>query len=129
MSLLLSCCHGEAEQAHRTEAGRFAHAVDSLRKAPNDDKAPYLAALERMPCSVPDVCQLKRACVDAYQRQLRGLAAVRVARRLLDADGGPAQAASAAAGLASAPKVLSDARQRARHCADLEGAVARHYGL
>ncbi len=127
--MLLAACHGEAEQAHRTEAGRVAHAVESLRNAPNAKKAPYLASLERTPCSVPDVCELKRACVGAYQRQLAALAGVQAVRHALAADAAPALAASAAGQLDSAQKDLGAARHDTEHCADLQGAVTRRYGL
>lgn len=127
--VLLSACHGEAEQAHRTEAGRIAHAVENLRNAPNARKAPYLTSLERMPCSVPDVCELKRTCVDAYQRQLSVLASVQAVRHELKHDAAPAAAASAAGVLDSAQKALLDARRRTEHCADLQGTVSRRYGL
>lgn len=126
-ALLLVACHGEAEQAHRTEAGRITHAVENLRNAPNAKKAPYLTSLERTPCSVPDLCALKRACVDAYRRQLDALGAVRAVKKALQTDGGPALAHSAAVRLGSAQKQLADANRRAHHCADLQGAVERRY--
>lgn len=126
---LLTACHGEAEQAHRTEAGRVAHAVDNLRNASNAKKGPFLTSLERMPCSVPDVCELKRTCVDAYQRQLKALAGVRAVRRSLARDAAPGAAASAAGVLDSAQKELVDAKHRTEHCADLQGTVTRRYGL
>lgn len=125
--LLIAGCHGEAEQARRTEAGRISHAVDNLRNVSNDTKAPYLAALERMSCSAPDLCELKRACVDAYRHQIHALSATHAVRRELQGDSGPGVAPSAAASLVSAQQELEKAERQAHHCADLQGAVERRY--
>ena len=122
-------CHGEAEQAQRAEAARIAHAVDALRDAPNAAKAPRLKALEQMPCSVPDVCELQRVCVDAYRRQVHALDGVSAVRDELAGDAGPQAAASAAALLGASRKELSAAHTGARHCADLQGSAVRKYKL
>jgi hypothetical protein len=127
--LLGAGCDGEQEQARRAEAGRIAHAIAALREAPNEAKAPRVAALEREACSVQELCELKRSCVDAYRLLNQGLEASRVARRALDADAGAAAAQRVAELVRVTERDLGRARELTGRCSELEAEATRRYGL
>lgn len=98
-------------------------AVRALRDADNDAKAPRLAALRSMPCSAPDVCELKNECVAAYELYLAGLDAVRAVKKSLDSDAGADEAKKAGELLESAQKDVEGGRKKAERCTLLEGRV------
>jgi hypothetical protein len=121
-------CKGEREQAERAEAGRITHAIGALREADNDAKPPRIAALDREPCTSQELCELKRACVEAYRLHVRGLEAARAASRALDSDA-ETQAEQIARLIAASERDLVRARELVQRCSDLESAAARRFGL
>ena len=124
-------CQTEREQARKSEAAALVRAIDELRDAPNSGKRPRLLELERVACSDPDLCALKRACTLAYRRHLRALESARSLRHALKGDaGGLIDASTPTAELVSqAQHDLQRARRLARRCTELEGEVLRRYGL
>jgi hypothetical protein len=129
---LSSCaagCKGEREQAERAEAGRIAHAIAALREADNDAKPPRIAALDREECTSQEICELKRACVEAYRLHVRGLEASRVASRALDSDAGSQSGQRIAELVSASERDLVRARELVQRCSDLESAAARRFGL
>lgn len=78
---LVACDHDA-----RQEAAQLVEAVDRFRKADNPGKPATLATLRAVPCSAPDVCRARDACLasaEATSKALRlkseveqGLAAV-----------------------------------------------------
>jgi hypothetical protein len=127
--LLTFACDGEQQQAARAEAGRIRHAVAALREAPNDAKPPRIAALDREQCSVPELCELKRSCVEAYRVFASGMEGSRVAGRALDADAGAEAAQRIAELVRVSERDLGRARELTRRCSELEAEVARRHGL
>ena len=121
-------CHGEGDQAARSEAGALARGVQVLRDAPNDAKRPFLSALEALPCSAADRCDLKKGCDAAYSLQVQAwdaIAAVRAATR----DSTAVVPPEAALLLSRSSADLARASALAKECADLEGAARRRYAL
>lgn len=120
-------CHTEADTARRADVARVAHAADVLRNAPNDAKEPLVLELAHTRCRSQDACRLKRACLAAYQRELKALEGVAAVRHALAADGGRAQAERAGSLLALSERELEQAHRLSRRCADLEGKLERRY--
>lgn len=125
----LACagCRRESAEARKGEAAGVARAVEALRQAPNAEKPPFLKALKAVPCTADDVCELQKACVDAYaleQSALEAVSAVRSRTRTADALNSDAVDL-----LANAERDLGRSRELTKTCADLEGAARRQYGL
>ena len=62
------------ESADRAEAQRVVAAVDRFRQAQNPDKPAAADALRAVPCSAPDVCRTRDACLataDTWGRAIR----------------------------------------------------------
>jgi hypothetical protein len=114
--LAILCCD-QSGSAKRAEVRSVATAIDRLRQAANPDKAPKLVELSKLPCSVPDVCQLRDLCVRAYEQQVEALdriAAVKAGR-----EGG---------GVSAIEQQLESARKLAHECLEFELVVGRRYG-
>lgn len=126
-ALVSSCEKTERQMERRREAERVVYAVETLRSAPNDAKPPQLKALENAGCNEPDVCELKRACVDAYQVHLRALSGARAARHAIEQDAGKDKLAADLLGQSA--RLLEQATQKTKRCADLEGEIVRKYKL
>ena len=92
-------------------------AIDRLRDAPNPEKAPKLAELQKVPCSLADVCQLRDRCVGAYQMQVEALAQIAGAKNGLDGEL-----------VAALEQKLEAARKLSHECLEFELVVGRRYG-
>jgi len=55
----------------KAEASSLVRIVDDLRSAPNDAKRAPLDRLRAAPCTAPDVCAVRDACVDAFSHHVR----------------------------------------------------------
>ena len=64
----LASCDGAKD-----EARALAKAVDAFRKAPNDKKPELADALEKVPCTDPDVCTVKDACTKSAVPTAKGI--------------------------------------------------------
>jgi len=119
-------CRSSEARGLEAEVAGLAHAIDSLRNAPNAGKAALLEALEKTACERPEACRLKESCVAAYQRHRAGLEASERARALLaDKDGGTGAVISAAGELNRAEMELENARTMTDRCSADEGALLR----
>jgi hypothetical protein len=117
----------EKDQDARSEAGRVAHQVKTLRDADNAQKAVLLKALDGTPCTVKDVCAVKTTCSEAYALQETALAALSAVRHSIQGIApGMEQQKSL---LAQAEAALGRAKDLAAKCADAEAALRRHYKL
>jgi hypothetical protein len=127
--VLASACDGGVGAEARAEAERAVVAVRALREADNADKPARLAALRALSSTRPDVGELLRECVGAYELYTRGLDAVRAVKKSLAADGGQSDAKRAGELLASAERDVAAGKQKATRCAELEGKVVAAYRL
>jgi hypothetical protein len=109
-------CDGSAS-AKRAEVRSISFAIDRLRQAPNPEKAPKLEALSKLPCSLPDTCQLRDHCVGAYQLQVEAVTQIAVAKEGLDGDA-----------VTAIEKKLEGARKLAHECLEFELVVGRRFG-
>ena len=57
----------------KTEASAVVGAIDRYRAAENAEKTSFYEALARVPCSDPDACSAKAACVKVAEPTARGL--------------------------------------------------------
>lgn len=69
-------CNKRPSQDAVAEAAGLSHGIDTLRQAPNPQKAEQLGLLRQMPCSEPDLCELKRECERAYAKHVAALGRV-----------------------------------------------------
>jgi hypothetical protein len=127
-ALAFVACHGEADEAHRAEAGRVARAVQSLRDAPNDEKRARLVALRQQPCTVEDVCALRDTCVTAYSLEVEALDSIAAVRRATREPSAPVPPGAGEL-LARAETEMHRAEGLTKSCADLEGAARRTHRL
>jgi hypothetical protein len=114
--LVLVCCD-QSGSAKRAEVRSVSNAIDRLREAANPDKAPKLTELSKLPCSVPDVCQLRDLCVRAYQQQVEALDRIAAAK-----------AGSGDGDVSAIEQKLESARKLAHECLEFELVVGRRYG-
>jgi hypothetical protein len=98
-----------------------------VRSAPNDAKPPLLKALGNAECTLDDVCELKKLCVEAYEVHLRALSGTRAARHAVESDAGSNK--KAAELLGQSARWLEEAADKTRRCADLEAEIIRKYKL
>lgn len=120
-----ACRSAEARRIE-VETAALGRAIDRVRQAPNQEKAPILTQLEEHACQAPEVCELKALCVHAYQVHLRALAAADRARQLLGTKGGGTLASiQAAQELAQAERDLKIAGELAERCAEEQGNLSR----
>jgi hypothetical protein len=128
---LCASCAGEEEQELRREAARVSRAVDVLRASPNAQKPPRLAALQATACQAPDVCEMKQACIVAYQHHLAAIAGTRAAAHAANTeDALTPDAARAAAELTERSEAeLEKGKDLNRKCLALQGGLRRKYRL
>jgi hypothetical protein len=123
-------CRGEQEQAIRAEGGRVSRAIDVLRNAENMNKPPWLKALRSIPCSVPEVCAMQRACVNAYEHHLNSLESARQVRRKLKPDAGSRpETETMNRDLEGARQELERGRQLMARCLATQGDTKRRLGI
>lgn len=120
-------CRGQAESEARVEAERVVLAVRALRDAEAPDKSPRLAALRQTACTLPDVCELRRECTEAYELYVAGLDGVRAVKKSLSGDASAPDGEQAVRLLDEAERKVKRGRERAERCASLEGQVAGRY--
>ncbi len=119
-------CRSQAKRALEVEAARLGQAIDALRAAPNEAKAPLLRALEATPCSSAPACELKNVCSTAYARHVSAVEASNRAAALLKQPGDDTAATLDAAGeLARAELDLASARELTERCAAAQGELRR----
>jgi hypothetical protein len=124
-ALALCGCRSQEARALEAEAARLGRAIDALRDAPNEAKAPLLRALEAEACDNSDTCGLKALCSRAYSRHVEGLDKSARVKSLLAADAGTEQAQAAAALLKEAESALAEAAQLTEECAAKQGELRR----
>lgn len=121
----VAACGKRPSQDAVAEAAALSHGIDALRQAPNPDKAERLAALRQMPCSEPDLCELKRECERAYTKHVVALA--RVERVNLDIEKGEEEGLEDE--LDGARATLIEAEAETQGCVGLQAAAKTSYGL
>jgi hypothetical protein len=119
--LLFALGCGPSDEAKRAEVASVTVAIDRLRDAPNPNKSQFLQNLASTPCSIEDVCALKKVCADAYAEQVTALAAI---SQLKTAD---ATGPDAGARLAAIQTQLTDARDAAKACVEQEARLIDRY--
>lgn len=120
---LAGCRKDEAQARARSEAAAVSRAVDALRAADNDKKPVFLQALRDVPCTEPDVCAVRSACLAAYELHVRALARLGDARRLVDAGA----LAGVAAELDAAQDELARAKTLTDDCTTQQGELVRRH--
>lgn len=118
-------CRSQAKRALEVEAARLGQAIDALRAAPNEAKAPLLRALEAEACEHPESCGLKALCSRAYARHVEGLDQSARVKELLAPGATTEQAQAAAALLKEAEAALRDAAKLTEDCAAKQGELRR----
>jgi hypothetical protein len=108
--------------ALREEAAAVVRTVEDLRQASNQDKAGRLQALDRAPCTQPDICALKGRCAEAYRSLLGAMSATAAVQSAFDSP-------NAALQLAQAEQDLSDAKRKMLGCATAQDQLSRRYRL
>lgn len=71
--LLLLVALASACSTTRQEARSVIEAVDRFRKAENPQKPELADALAKVPCSEPEVCEARDACIKSASATARGL--------------------------------------------------------
>jgi hypothetical protein len=112
---------GRSEEAKRAEVASVTVAIDRLRDAPNPNKPEFLQFLANTPCSIEDVCALKKDCADAYAEQVSALAAISQLKAA------SASGADASAKLVAIQGQLERARDGAKACVDREARLLDRY--
>ena len=67
VALLAAGCHA------KEEARAVVTAVDAFRSAPNDDKPAKADALDKVPCTDSEVCEVKAACAKSADATAHGI--------------------------------------------------------
>ncbi len=124
-ALSLLGCRSQEARALEAEAARIGRAVDALRDAPNEAKAPLLGALEAEACDDSETCGLKALCSRAYSRHVEGLDKSARVKAMLAPDAGAEQAGAAVALLKEAESALAEAAQLTEDCAAKQGELRR----
>lgn len=122
---LVAACSKRPSQDAVAEAAGLSHGIDGLRQAPNLEKAEHLAALRQMPCSEPDLCELKRECERAYTKHVVALG--QVERIKLDLEKGVSKGLEEE--LERARAALIEAEAETQNCVALQAAAQERYGL
>lgn len=122
---LLVACGKRPSQDAVAEAAGLSHGIDALRQAQNLEKAERLAALRQMPCSEPDLCELKRECERAYTKHVVALG--QVERVKLDIEKGEEEGLDEE--LDGARAALIEAEAETQGCVGLQAAAQESYGL
>jgi hypothetical protein len=113
LSLLPFAC-GQ-EQAHREEAARVVDAIDTLIMADRKARQPLLDRLRATPCTLPETCEARRACADAFAPAVEAARLQGEARALLDQQS-PDLAAQVDARLTEAERLQEQARRLQDGC-------------
>ncbi len=105
-------------------AAALDHAIDSLRQAPNSQKAKLLTELQKLRCEEPPLCELKKLCEAGYARHVAALHAIaEVKRRLHDG----AVPSTLARELERSRKELLAAERQAQDCVARQGRIRERY--
>lgn len=128
LALCLTGCPSESRERERAEIGRLVFAVDALRAAPNEQKAPHLAALRAEAPVTAQGKELRDLCVEAYSIEAGALDAIAAVRHAARADAG-GDPVSALALLSRAEAELERSRGLMSRCADREGEARRRLAL
>lgn len=72
------------DQAHREEAAHIADAIDAIIMADRKAKQPLLERLRTTPCSLPEACEARLACTEAFTPVVEATVLQAEARALLD---------------------------------------------
>lgn len=99
--------------------------IDAVRSADNVGKAGALHGLRAAPCTFPDICAVRSACIAAYELHVRGVEAAAKAAGLLNTDDAP----KAAELLGAAESDLKRASELANDCTSAQGELQRRYRL
>lgn len=123
---LALCCFGawgcgRSEESKRAEVASVTVAIDRLRTAANPDKAAMLGTLEKTPCTMKDVCDLKQQCVEAYRLQVSTLAQI---EGLKNGQLGEGQLSDQ---IKTLQAQLARARDGAKNCVDAEAKLLDRY--
>ena len=123
--VVLALCVGACESAseHKAEAAAVSHAVNSLRDADIQQKRDFLGELRSAPCSTPDVCAVRSACLAAYELHVGVMNRVRESVKLPDAGAGDA------AELEAMKRDLKRSLDLTAACTDAQGEMIRRYKL
>lgn len=131
-ALAAACRNGKAptepDEAARSEAGRVAHQVKLLRDADNSQKPVFLKALDGTPCTVNEICAVKKTCSEAYTLEVSALSALSTLRHSLQGFA-PGMEQQEALLLSQAEASLHQAKDLVAKCADAEAALRRRYRL
>lgn len=108
-----------------------------LRLSSNHDKVHWVKRLRELPCESRDVCELRNACVAAYDEYLSAIAAMDALRKDLLSPPADASAPDASAELylqaavqaQSAQRALGKSRQPMRQCAENEAVIRQRYKI
>lgn len=126
LSLCLAVACGSSERAEaQRSAGRVAHAIETVRKAPNLDKAEGLRGLTEVACTGADVCATRDVCRAAYALHVEATRLTQAAK--LQVLRG--QSLEAAKVLGAAQEKLGEARRQVADCTEREGSLRRRYRL
>lgn len=93
MVLALCTCLGAgqltacSDNTEKSESATLLRVVSDLQQADNDRKRPQLERLRAVPCTKPEVCKARDACVDAFEHHVRGVELGQSLRVQLDAGG------------------------------------------
>jgi hypothetical protein len=122
---LLAC--GQ-DQARREEAGRMVEHIDTLIMMDRREKAAALQRLQNAPCTLPDVCEARRACGEAFAPVVEAARLQLEARALLDQHD-PALSAQIDARLDEAEKKQAQARKLQDTCISATTQLRQAYRL
>lgn len=122
---LLGACTKRPSPDAVVEAAGLSHGIDNLRQAPNSQKAEQLGLLRQMPCSEPELCELKRECERAYAKHVAALA--RVDQVKSEIEKGEEEGLDDE--LDGARAALIEAEAETQGCVGLQAAVKVSYGL
>ncbi|MCS6899965.1 MAG: hypothetical protein RMJ98_14425 [Myxococcales bacterium] len=126
LSLPLLAC-GQ-EQARRQEAAQITDAIDALIMADRKARQPLLDRLRATPCSLPEVCEARRACTDAFAPAVEAARLQAEARALLD-EQRPDLTAQVDARLSQAERLQEKARFLQERCISATTHLRQNYRL
>jgi hypothetical protein len=118
---LVGCPASDGKE--RSEAAALSRAIDTVRNTDNAQKAGALQTLRAQPCTFPDICAVRSACIAAYELHVRGVEAAAKAAGLLNTDEAP----KAAELLGAAESDLKRASELANGCTSAQGELQRRY--
>jgi hypothetical protein len=116
------------EQARREEAALVTNTIDALIMADRRAKRPLLDQLRATPCTLPDVCEARQACAEAFAPVAEAARLQLEARALLDQQD-PALTAQVDARLTEAERQNTLAAKLQDRCISATTHLRQHYGL